>query len=761
MLGRTGRSLLCVGLMFGLTAVVQAQPYTTTVDFNDDLEFPEGEEFIWQSPAWSGSTQGIVCTRGTGGACIERDPFDNPIELSQRVSWSGLPSPAVEIFWVWDDPANTSGVDGVRATTAFSDNMSRPSMHLGGKLRFKIAVSAWNYNPVDHSFDTQFKSNNPPQAGDPSILLALGVKETGNAVPQGDTDNGSGDIEFVYLPGSILPTTTNGLMGEWPPMGLRIYAENDDWPPDADDYQQVEFDFGPGGGLTILGFANDGTAPDTAGDGVLDATTNGDGVNRGPMEALFFTNDAADTQGQFMFVYIDDVEFVSNVIDPVPTPTVEAPIYVDAVEVVVSDLIPTVDRVELWKNSALLDSIDTNGVTEWTFTIAAAQLGDTYTAKQRDSDDGRTSDESQGVTVIALPFPGPPINAPPVAGTSGVEVIGIDSTATEVEVYVSTNGGASYASLGTAPVSGGQTSLTFTAPAPLIMGDMLQATMRVEGDESDPSGPVTVTTNGLVVEYANDFEGYADQAAFEADGWVTGAGDTPLELNTNGNATLGGNQSLYAPMSVLSTDAFRSQRTLDPRVSGTDTHPLVFTFNYYDTVGAGTILRHYCELRDYVSDQTGLNQIVAAGTTSNFSSGSETIDINYYMGRIVFSSAGYFNLDGPTSSQRSIGWHTITAVILSDTVDFYLDGILADRGMVRNGGFGDFNNLYLGSGATSYNGAAWFDDVSLTTGRVTFPEMAPTVPIAPTVRSPILEDETTVRVTGVAEDATGVDVFAD
>ncbi|MCP4590090.1 MAG: hypothetical protein GY842_05050, partial [bacterium] len=165
--------------------------------------------------------------------------------------------------------------------------------------------------------------------------------------------------------------------------------------------------------------------------------------------------------------------------------------------------------------------------------------------------------------------------------------------------------------------------------------------------------------------------------------------------------------------------------------------------------------------RDYVSDQTGLNQIVAVGTTSNFPSGSETIDINYYMGRIVFSSAGYFNLDGPTASQRSIGWHTITSVVLSDTVDFYLDGILADRGMVRNGSFGDFNNLYLGSGATSYNGAAWFDDVSLTTGRVTFPEMAPTTPIAPTVRSPILEDETTVTVTGVAEDATGVDVFAD
>ncbi|MCP4589497.1 MAG: hypothetical protein GY842_02005 [bacterium] len=317
--------LLCAGLVAGLFATAQAQPFTTTVDFNDDIEFPEGEEFIWMNPAWSGSTQGIVCTRDTGGNCIERDPFDNPIELSQRVSWSGLPTPAYEIFWVWEDPANTSGVDAVRATTHSAASLRRPSMHLGGKLRFKIAVSAWNYNPLDHSFDTQFKSTSPtPVAGDPSILLALGVKETGNDVAQGETDTGGGDLEFVYLPGSILPTTTNGLMAEWPPMGLRIYAENDDWPPDADDYQQIEFDFSAG--LDVLGFVNDGNGIDTAGDGVLDATTNGDGVNRGVLEALIFTNDSADTAGQFMFVYIDDVEFISNVADPVSPPTVIPPL---------------------------------------------------------------------------------------------------------------------------------------------------------------------------------------------------------------------------------------------------------------------------------------------------------------------------------------------------------------------------------------------------------------------------------------------------
>ena len=61
------------------------------------------------------------------------------------------------------------------------------------------------------------------------------------------------------------------------------------------------------------------------GDGVLDAGTNGDGVNRGVLAGLVLTVDDTDTTSQYVEFLVDDIEFDAPFQDPTYPPTVGAP----------------------------------------------------------------------------------------------------------------------------------------------------------------------------------------------------------------------------------------------------------------------------------------------------------------------------------------------------------------------------------------------------------------------------------------------------
>ena len=202
MTARTEWKLMCVGLMIGFAATAQAQYPAFITGFEpgpEGLVDPGGEgeyEVIWQEPYYSGSTQGILCELGAGGTCVDSalDNFGLPWDNSQVVNWAQYTDAhSYEIYFVWEDPLNTNGLGGVRATTEITENFARPSVHLDGKIRFKMAVTAWEYNEATNELGSQTTG---------SILMCLALTETGNHASQGQTDPGSGDIEFVYLPGS-------------------------------------------------------------------------------------------------------------------------------------------------------------------------------------------------------------------------------------------------------------------------------------------------------------------------------------------------------------------------------------------------------------------------------------------------------------------------------------------------------------------------------------------------------------------------------
>ncbi|MFH0979924.1 MAG: hypothetical protein V2A79_00095 [Planctomycetota bacterium] len=758
-------------------AALSAQPYLSEwVTFEGAPYDLTAKEMFWQ-PQYSGSTQGIV---------LNVTGEDNNSAYRASTWGSSNPDPpsyaSYQVRFSWLDAADPYA--WVRLTSYnVTPDRPNPSLHTLGKVRFKILNASEYYQG--------------------EIGLCLGIRETGVDVPQLANGGTTGPIEWVgvstngfsvieagineLIESTLLPddvATTNGagqtIAISWGPNRVLnstrlgddvlysgyirdLDAQRIPIPaltvPVYNAFRQIEFDLTTGDVLwdhdlnpvTPLQTVSAGVAAFAGGNGILDAPN-----DRGTLEHLAITNVTSDYAVYIDFA-IDELQFEATVEDPIPTPTVVSPIYTNDTTVTVKDLIATVDLVTLYKNGGSPFDYDTNGVTQVTLTIAAAQEGDVYTATQHDSVTDRTSTESPGVTVTNAPFPGPVINVPPADGESIVGLAGISSTASEVEVFLSTNG-TEWDSLGVQVVGGGQTTYDYTAPAPLNMGELLYATMVVEGLTSDPSLVVTVTTNELTTVFCDNFESYANQAAFDAV-WAPGPSDANLQLSTLKNATPGGAKSMYSPMGGTSGAAWSSVYTLASRVSGTDTHPLIYTVHMYDTQGAiSSSYRQWAEIKDDVVIGGVPNQVVAYGVTSYFSSYSEVLNVNRYFGRIEYSSAHYFNLDG-LAPPRTVGWRTFTAVIKTSTVDFYVDGKLAERDMPRDPANGNFNNVYIGSGFSSTYGDAWYDDACITKGRVTFPELAPQKPIPPVVRSPVVDRDSIVTIDGVAEDASLVTVY--
>lgn len=366
------RPILTVALALSIATAASAQVTKCITKFEPAEGFAPGDEVLFQEPTLSGSTDGIV----TGD-----DDFGNAISNSQVVDWFGLPSNAYEISFPWTDPTNTTTA-GVRCTTFNALNLERPSIHLGGRIRFKMAVTAFDYVSRTVPIGPQI------QDGSASILMCLVVSESGNDLPLGDPDSG-GDFEFIYLPGSevIPPIGSNGLIGI-PAGGKRFAATTSAWPPSALDFVQVEFDLSTITSNSIRGFANDGNGIDTAGDGVLDATLAGPGsVNRGYLEAIIFTPDPADPTSEYFFIYIDDVEFEAPVADSTITPpTVGQPVVTTDTSVTVltkQDLCAgtEVDLARLFVNGSFVGSA-APVAGQATIAVAGLQSGDILTAKQ-------------------------------------------------------------------------------------------------------------------------------------------------------------------------------------------------------------------------------------------------------------------------------------------------------------------------------------------------------------------------------------------
>ena len=330
----------------------RAQYPSDVVGFNGPpIDDPATAQEMFRIPEWSGSTAAFVVPNTPG-------QYDN--DSAYRAS--GLQtegSAAMEVIFHWADPADPAA--WVRLTTYNGPERPNPSLHLAGKVRMKIT--------------------NRSEFFQGEIGICLGIRETDENVPQLYNGGTTGTIEWVGATG-----TTGDPNNPTPVPAITL-------PPNASPYT-LEWDLSTGI-VKVNGVAQGGGIVAMTGDGVL-STPN----MRGTLEHIAITNVAADGASLIDFA-IDELQFEAPVPDPVLPPTVVAPIIAGDTEVTVTDLMTTVDQVNLLRDGSVILTQNVTNNDDVVFTLpAAAVTGEVYTATQRDGATGHTSDESDPVTVL-------------------------------------------------------------------------------------------------------------------------------------------------------------------------------------------------------------------------------------------------------------------------------------------------------------------------------------------------------------------------
>jgi hypothetical protein len=269
--------------------------------------------------------------------------------------------------------------------------------------------------------------------------------------------------------------------------------------------------------------------------------------------------------------------------------------------------------------------------------------------------------------------------------------------------------------------------------------------------------------------YVNDnFDGYADQAAFEAVWTPLGcaAGAAACGTFTPQSVQLNQDTSVSAPNSVYQGDitevgtnsnAQRNRYTFATAAAEANDTPqlvpgqkLTFSFDFYDNAPALSPYRQYAQVMDGTVG-TGTNQLIAMGLNNNQTAANS--GGNFYMARIVGynptavpdpqggpaesvgGSGAFFKLnDYGTSPLRSEGWHNLKVEISTSTTastagydyNFYVDGALAETvsGVGSTLTFGTkrrYDNVVVGSGLTAVqDGFGYYDNFFLELTEPTF-----------------------------------------
>ncbi|RMF80678.1 MAG: hypothetical protein D6744_07960, partial [Planctomycetota bacterium] len=330
-----------------------AQFNSEVVGFNTNPDVETSRE-MFRIPEHSGSTAQYIQANSPG--VIDHNN-------SWRASgWQTEGLAAMNIFFDWASPSDPNA--WVRVTTFAAAERPNPSLHLQGKVRFKI------------------RNISELIAG--NVGICLGIRETGVDVPMLADGGTTGDIEWVGVTGVADP---NNNPRPIPALVL----------PPSSAIRTVEFDLSTGI-VTLDGVPQGGGIAGFTGDGVLSAPN-----NRGTLEHIAFVNQSGDSATRIS-VHIDELQFESPVPDPVLPPTVVAPIIAGDTSVFVVDIDPSADLIRLLRNGTEIDSKppDPNSVTVFTL-ASAAQTGESYTATQRVG--GVTSAESDPVVVVSEPSP--------------------------------------------------------------------------------------------------------------------------------------------------------------------------------------------------------------------------------------------------------------------------------------------------------------------------------------------------------------------
>lgn len=220
------------------------------------------------------------------------------------------------------------------------------------------------------------------------------------------------------------------------------------------------------------------------------------------------------------------------------------------------------------------------------------------------------------------------------------------------------------------------------------------------------------TASTAAIIFSDDFE------SGNLNNWTTTA-TSPLVISDSQNIVPAG--GLFSAMMDVSTDRMHHNIIADNggnELSGYST----FTSYIYDA--SNTATRIFNEVRGY-SAGTGLPnggtaasgslaQLLAIGKYNTVTLAGEVYNGSKYQGRVTFgSNAGWFNLDGPGSPNRSTGWHKFTIERMADdtTINFYVDDILSRT--ITAAAVQSWDTVVMGPGLGSTVGDAWIDGISV------------------------------------------------
>lgn len=210
------------------------------------------------------------------------------------------------------------------------------------------------------------------------------------------------------------------------------------------------------------------------------------------------------------------------------------------------------------------------------------------------------------------------------------------------------------------------------------------------------------STNAAVLINDN-FEGYANQAAYEA-AW------TPT---TAGQSTTWTTDQASSPTHSISAPAvagFRNERNFGENAANAF-QQIVWSFRFYDSASTANNYRQYSEMINGAG--TGTADIVAMGLNNTLTVPNGA---NFYQARLTSVDGGagsslFFPLNGAGAPTRSVGWHELKAIVGLTSVEFFVDGVSAKTVALAAAGQGkSYERIRIGSNISSPSGIAYFDD---------------------------------------------------
>ncbi len=222
-------------------------------------------------------------------------------------------------------------------------------------------------------------------------------------------------------------------------------------------------------------------------------------------------------------------------------------------------------------------------------------------------------------------------------------------------------------------------------------------------------GTDEVTIDVTICSMIDDFNGYADQAAFEAV-WHDTNNSTYYFDAASGNPA----GCLILPSPAANYQG-RYHRNIGFEADGTDANPLTLTFDFWldPAVSPGWGgARHFVEMRAYAGAGYADGALQGGVVIGLNNSSSDAFSTLRYQARVI-NGSNWLTLDEEAGApNRSSGWHTMKIEVTTGQVKFYVDEILCEI-EARHGTY-TFDCLILGSDLTAGGWTVRIDNVHLT-----------------------------------------------